>query len=111
MNAYENTLQALADPTRRRIFELVRSRPRSVAELAAELPVSRPAVSQHLGVLRNARLVRHRKRGTRHVYHPDPAGLAPLRAYVESLWDDVLAAFSASGGSGEGGAPDARDED
>ncbi|HET6616732.1 MAG TPA: metalloregulator ArsR/SmtB family transcription factor [Gemmatimonadota bacterium] len=110
MNAYESSLHALADPTRRTIFDLVRERPRSVGELAAKLPVSRPAVSQHLGVLARARLVRHRKRGTRHVYHPDPAGLAPLRAYVESLWDDVLAAFAASG-EGNGGSENARDEE
>ena len=108
MKTYESSLQTLADPTRRTIFELVIERPRSVGELAADLPVSRPAVSQHLGVLERAHLVRHRKRGTRHVYHPDPAGLAPLRAYVESLWDDVLRAF-AEFGEGNGGA-DARDE-
>ena len=110
MNAYENSLQALADPTRRRVFELVRTHPRSVAELAAELPVSRPAVSQHLGVLERAHLVRHRKRGTRNIYHPDPAGLAPLREYVEALWGDVLSAFAASGGE-RGGPHDARDEE
>jgi len=67
--------------------------------------VSRPAVSQHLAVLERARLVRHRKRGTRHIYHPDPAGLAPLRAYVESLWDHVLVAF-ASAGAWNGGNRD-----
>ena len=110
MNAYESSLQALADPTRRTIYELVRRRPRSVGELAAKLPVSRPAVSQHLGVLERARLVRHRKRGTRHVYQPDPAGLAPLRAYVESLWDDVLAAYAASGEE-KGGSKNARYEE
>ena len=110
MNAYEVSLHALADPTRRKVFELVRTRPRSVAELAAHLPVSRPAVSQHLGVLERARLVRHRKRGNRHVYHPDPAGLAPLREYVESLWDDVLSAFAAAGGR-EGGPKNATDEE
>lgn len=81
-----------------------------MAELAARLPVSRPAVSQHLGVLERTRLVRHRKRGTRHIYHPDPAGLAPLREYVESLWGDVLSAFAASGGD-TGGARHARDEE
>ena len=110
MTAYETSLLALADPTRRRVFELVRARPRSVAELSAHLPVSRPAVSQHLGVLERARLVRHRKRGTRNIYHPDPAGLAPLREYVESLWDDVLSAFAASGRE-SGGSKDARDEE
>ena len=110
MTTYELSLHALAEPTRRTIFELVRERPRSVAELAAQVTVSRPAVSQHLAVLERARLVRHRKRGTRHIYHPDPAGLAPLRAYVESLWDDVLAAF-ASAGAGNGGNRHARDEE
>lgn len=110
MNTYEASLHALAEPTRRTIFQLVRERPRSVAELAAHVPVSRPAVSQHLAVLERARLVGHRKRGTRHVYHPDPAGLAPLREYVESLWDDVLEAFAAAGGDSEGNR-DARDEE
>ena len=96
MTTYESSLEALADSTRRAIVDLLRERPRSVTELAIRLPVSRPAVSQHLAVLARARLVRHRKEGTRHVYRPDPAGLAPLRAYVERLWDDVLAAFAAS---------------
>jgi DNA-binding transcriptional ArsR family regulator len=110
VNTYEASLHALADPTRRTIYELVRARPRSVAELAANVTVSRPAVSQHLGVLERARLVRHRKRGTRHVYQPDPAGLAPLREYVESLWDDVLTAFAASG-EDRGGTGDGPDEE
>jgi DNA-binding transcriptional ArsR family regulator len=110
VNTYEAPLLALADPNRRKILALVRERPRSVAELARHMPVSRPAVSQHLGVLERARLVGHRKRGTRHVYHPDPAGLAPLRAYVESLWDDVLAAYAAWG-EGNGGSEHARDEE
>jgi DNA-binding transcriptional ArsR family regulator len=110
VNTYADSLHALADPTRRAIYELVRRRPRSVGQLAARVPVSRPAVSQHLGVLERARLVGHRKQGTRHVYHPDPAGLAPLRAYVESLWDEVLAAF-ATGGPGNGGSEDDRDEE
>jgi DNA-binding transcriptional ArsR family regulator len=110
VNTYEASLHALADPTRRTIYELVRVRPRSVAELAANVTVSRPAVSQHLGVLERARLVRHRKQGTRHVYQPDPAGLAPLREYVESLWDDVLTAFAASG-EDRGGTGDGPDEE
>lgn len=101
MITYETVLVALADPTRRAVFERICERPRSVAEVAAELPVSRPAVSQHLGVLAEAGLVRFRREGTRHVYHVDPAGLAPLREYVESLWDDVLAAFA--DGSRKGG--------
>ena len=104
MKAYGKSLDALADPTRREIYEKLRERPRSVGELAAELPVSRPAVSQHLKVLEEARLVRYRRQGTRHVYRPDPAGLEPLREYVESLSDDVLEAFARSGDGGpEGG--------
>lgn len=104
MNAY-STLDALADPTRRTIYEMVRDRPRSVGELAKDLPVSRPAVSQHLKVLSDARLVRFRSEGTRHVYHPDPTGLAPLREYVESLWDDVLDAFRTTDLGEEGEEP------
>lgn len=105
MNTYGKSLDALADTTRRAIFEKLRERPRSVGELAADLPVSRPAVSQHLKVLEEARLVRFRRQGTRHVYRPDPSGLEPLRAYVESLWDDVLEAFArAEDGAPEGGA-------
>jgi DNA-binding transcriptional ArsR family regulator len=110
VNTYEAPLLALADANRRKILALLHQRPRSVAELARHMPVSRPAVSQHLGVLERARLVRHRKQGTRHVYHPDPAGLAPLRAYVESLWDDVLTAYAAAG-EGNGGSEHARDEE
>ena len=103
MRPYGKTLDALADPTRRAIFEKLRERPRSVGELAADLPVSRPAVSQHLKVLEEARLVRYRRQGTRHVYRPDPAGLKPLRAYVESLWDDVLEAFARTDEGGDKG--------
>jgi DNA-binding transcriptional ArsR family regulator len=97
-------MDALANPTRRAIYDKLRDRPRSVGELAAHLPVSRPAVSQHLKVLEEARLVRFRREGTRHVYRPDPAGLEALRAYVESLWDDVLEAFArAEDGADQGG--------
>lgn len=103
MNAYGKTLDALADPTRRAIYDKLRERPRSVGELAADLPVSRPAVSQHLKVLEEARLVRYRRQGTRHVYRPDPSGLEPLRAYVESLWDDVLEAFARAEEEGDQG--------
>jgi len=92
---YDIALAALADPTRRRIYDLIREQPRSVGELAAALPVTRPAVSQHLKVLQEARLAAFRREGTRHVYRPDPTGLAPLRAYVETLWADVLEAFRA----------------
>jgi len=103
--AYEEALDALADPTRRAIYERLRERPRSVGDLAAELPVTRPAVSQHLKVLQAARLVRFHREGTRHVYRPDPAGLAALRAYVESLWDDALEAYRTSATESPGGSP------
>jgi DNA-binding transcriptional ArsR family regulator len=97
-------MDALANPTRRAIYDKLRDRPLSVGELASHLPVRRPAVSQHLKVLEEARLVRFRREGTRHVYRPDPAGLEALRAYVESLWDDVLEAFArAEDGADQGG--------
>lgn len=87
------SLEALADPTRRAIYERLRGRPHSVNELAASLPVSQPAVSQHLRVLKEARLVQVRKQGNQRIYSPQPQGLAELRAYVDGLWEDVLAAF------------------
>lgn len=90
---YELTLQALADPTRRRIFELLRHGPRPVGELAGGLPVSRPAVSQHLRVLKEARLVNERREGTRNLYWIDLNGLEELRRYLEGYWGDVLDAF------------------
>jgi DNA-binding transcriptional ArsR family regulator len=88
-----DALIALADPTRRRLFELVAERPGPVGELADQLPVSRPAVSQHLKVLRQAGLVQEERVGTRHVYRLDSAGLEILRTYFESFWDRSLAAF------------------
>ncbi|HUO74159.1 MAG TPA: metalloregulator ArsR/SmtB family transcription factor [Solirubrobacteraceae bacterium] len=90
-----NQLTALADPTRRTIFERVADRPQSVGELAAELPVSRPAVSQHLKVLKDARLVTDVADGTRRVYHIDPDGIEALRAYLDRFWNRSLAAFKA----------------
>ena len=93
---YAIMLTALADPTRRRIFETLVERPRNVGELAGELPVSRPAVSQHLRVLRDAGLVTERRDGTRRIHRADPAGLAELRTYVERMWADALAEFAAS---------------
>lgn len=86
-------LTALADPTRRAIFEKIVERPRAVGELAQELPVGRPAVSQHLRVLREAKLVSSRAVGTRRIYEVDPAGLAELRAYMEQFWNHALAAY------------------
>lgn len=97
---YDQAIAALADPTRRAIFERLRLGPASVSELAAQLPVSQPAVSQHLRVLREARLVDRRSEGARRIYHLDGAGLAELRDYVESFWDDVLAAFQDPNSSG-----------
>jgi DNA-binding transcriptional ArsR family regulator len=94
-------LAALADPTRRAVIERVRRRPASVAEIARGLPVSRPAVSQHLAALKRARLVSERKDGRRRAYRLDPEGLGPLREYVERLWDDVLAAYAAAAGKEE----------
>lgn len=91
-------LDALGDPTRRRVLELLRPGPRAVGELAAELPVSRPAVSQHLRVLKGAGLVTERRAGTRHLYRIDAAGLAALRTYLETFWDDALAAFADAAG-------------
>jgi DNA-binding transcriptional ArsR family regulator len=86
-------LGALGDPTRRAIFELIARRPRSVGELAGELPVSRPAVSQHLRALKEAGLVVSVADGTRRVYRLNPEGVAGLRAYLDRIWDDALTAF------------------
>ncbi len=93
--AYGNVLIALADPTRRSILEALRAAPRTVGELAAKRPVSRPAVSQHLKVLERARLVRVEPRGNRRVYSVRREGLDELRRYLESFWSDVLNAYSA----------------
>jgi DNA-binding transcriptional ArsR family regulator len=86
-------LTALGDPTRRAIFERVAERPRAVGELARELPVSRPAVSQHLKVLKGAGLVIDRPVGTRRIYQLDPTGLAGLRAYFDQFWTQALEAY------------------
>jgi DNA-binding transcriptional ArsR family regulator len=86
-------LDALGDPTRRRIFESLKTGPQSVGELAGGLPVSRPAVSQHLRVLKEAGLVSDRKHGTRRVYRVDPDGLLPLRDYFDSFWTEALERF------------------
>ena len=86
-------LTALGDPTRRAIFERLAARPRAVGELAGDLPVSRPAVSQHLKVLKDARLVTDRREGTRRIYQLDPDGLAALRGYLDHFWDQALAGF------------------
>ena len=92
---YQSALAALADPTRRRIFERLRKGPRAVGKLASGLPVSRPAVSQHLKVLKEAGLVQEKREGVRHVYQIDPKGLGALRAWLDQFWDDALDAFRA----------------
>jgi DNA-binding transcriptional ArsR family regulator len=92
---YDNALMALADPTRRRVFELLRSGARPVGRIAAGMPVSRPAVSQHLRVLKEAGLVREEQDGTRRLYSIDPHGLGPLRRWLDQLWDEALDAFRA----------------
>jgi DNA-binding transcriptional ArsR family regulator len=92
---YADALVALADPTRRRILDELRVGPKPVGVIAAKLPVSRPAVSQHLKVLREARLVSERPKGTRRVYFIDPYGIGELRAWLDRFWDQSLAAFQA----------------
>ena len=94
MPTYEtNGFAALADPTRRAIFEQLAAGPRSVGELARELPVSRPAVSQHLRVLKEARLVSDTAVGNRRIYQVDPAGVGAVRAYLDRFWNQALGAF------------------
>lgn len=86
-------LAALGDPTRRAVFERLADGPRSVGELARDLPVSRPAVSQHLKRLKEAGLVTDRAAGARRVYQIDPAGLGAIRQWLDRFWDAALAAF------------------
>jgi DNA-binding transcriptional ArsR family regulator len=93
--AYAEVFTALADPTRRHIFEALRRRPKSVGELAAGQPVSRPAVSQHLKVLESAGLVSVEARGNRHVYALKRDGLDDARRYLDGFWSDVMDAFGA----------------
>src|SRR6188768_2579891 len=87
---------ALGDPTRRAIFELVATRPHSVGKLAGHTSVSRPAVSQHLKVLKSAGLVVDRQEGTRRIYSIDPSGVMAMRSYLDRFWDQALAAFQAA---------------
>ena len=86
-------MSALGDPTRRRIFERLAESPLPVGQLARELPVSRPAVSQHLKVLKDAGLVVDRRVGTRRVYSVDPDGVDAMRAYLDRFWERSLQAF------------------
>jgi DNA-binding transcriptional ArsR family regulator len=89
----EAALRALADPGRRRILTLVRSEERTAGEIAAELPVTWPAVSQHLRVLKGAGLITERREGTRRFYRARPEGLADVRAFLDGFWDDSLLAL------------------
>jgi DNA-binding transcriptional ArsR family regulator len=93
--AYAEAITALADPTRRSIFEALRVQPLSVGELAKGQPVSRPAVSQHLKVLQAANLVSARAEGNRRIYLVEQAGLDDLREYLESFWTEALDAYGA----------------
>ena len=95
MKTYEEAMNALGDPTRRAIFEQLARGPQPVGELAKRIPVSRPAVSQHLRVLKSAGLVAERPQGTQRIYRVDPNGVAALRAYFEGFWDQALADFQA----------------
>src|SRR5262245_55832265 len=93
---YVDALTALADPKRRAAYERLRRRPHTVGELATAIRVSQPGMSQHLRVLRRARLVTDRRDGNFRYYSASTEGLAPLRAYLESLWDDVLTAYASA---------------
>jgi DNA-binding transcriptional ArsR family regulator len=95
-------IEALGDGTRRAVFECLRGGPRAVGEIASTLPVSRPAVSQHLRVLEGAGLVTARKEGTRRLYRVDPTGIAALREYIDGFWENALAAFKAEAERTEG---------
>ena len=93
---YDEILGALGDGTRRKILRLIQHSPLGVGDIAERLPVSQPAVSQHLRVLREAGLVEWQAVGARRVYRPSVDGVRALRSYVETLWDDVLDAFKAA---------------
>ena len=92
---YAAALDCLGDATRRKVFERLGAGPLSVGEIARDMPVSRPAVSQHLAVLKEAGLVRDRAVGTRRIYYIDPLGLGALRAWLDQFWDQALASFQA----------------
>ena len=94
--AYAIAMDALGDATRREIMERLRGGPRPVGEIADGLPISRPAVSQHLRVLKEAGLVTERKEGTRRLYRIEPDGLKDLRAYLDSFWEQAFAGFKAA---------------
>ena len=94
MVTYESVLDALGDRTRRQIVQVLRDGPVAVGELAELLPVSRPAISQHLKVLQACQLVDYQSVGTRHLYRLDPAGLRELRAWLDDFWDGALSQFA-----------------
>ena len=94
MTNAESVFSALHDPTRRAVFERLRSGPRPVGEIARGLPVTRPAVSQHLKVLKEAGLVADRSEGTRRIYYIDPKGLGAMRAWLDQFWESALDAFA-----------------
>jgi DNA-binding transcriptional ArsR family regulator len=96
VSTYEVTLKALSDPTRRALLDRLRQGPCSVSELTAVVQISQPAVSQHLGVLKDAGLAGVQVDGTRRIYHLSADGLVELRAYIDALWDEVLGAFQAA---------------
>lgn len=95
MTNAERVFSALHDPTRRAVLERLRDGPRPVGEIARNLPVTRPAVSQHLKVLKDAGLVADRSEGTRRIYSIDPKGLGAMRAWLDQFWDAALTAFAA----------------
>lgn len=101
MTAYGSALQALGDPTRLAVFECIIARPRAVGEIAAELPVTRPAVSQHLRVLKDAGLVVDRADGARRIYQLNPAGVETIRDWLDGFWDEALAAYKRAAEAGE----------
>jgi DNA-binding transcriptional ArsR family regulator len=90
---YTRALDCLGDPTRRKVFERLRKGPLSVGEIARDMPVSRPAISQHLAVLKEAGLVGDKPVGTRRIYYIDPRGLSAVRAWLDQFWDQALASF------------------
>jgi len=92
--AYDKALNALADATRRRVFEKLRTGPKAVGTIARGLPVSRPAVSQHLRVLKDAGLVAERSDGTRRIYYIDTRGIGALRKWLDQFWGDALEAYA-----------------
>ena len=94
MTYANRVVSALADPTRMSVMEKLRDGPKSVGEIANDLPVSRPAVSQHLKVLKDAGLVNDRSEGTRRIYHIDPKGLGAIRAWLDQFWDHALPAVA-----------------